>query len=476
MVDRHVSFVEALRAAGLSVSLAESVDAVEALGVVDWDSRDTVRDVYAATMVKRVTQRPTFEALFDLYFPRMIGGGSERLLGDDDPEARAEQGVGADGETPDGEGDDAAPARDNAEALADFREQLAAALAAGDQAELQRMAAEMVGRFGAMPGRGPGLSSWSAYTALRRVAPSELVDRITAALADGGLTDDEARRAAGRRIGGFTAAVEDDARRRIAEEKGPDHVADVALRPSLERIDFTSARRTELERMRREIHPLARRLATRLTRERHARRRGPLDVRRTLRASMSTGGVPIETHHKPRRPHRSELVVLCDVSGSVAGFAQFTLMLVFALRDQFQKVRAFTFVDQVHEVTDYFRPGADVTEVMADLAASVEHASRFGRTHYGRALTLFAREHPDAVGPKTALLVLGDARSNHSDLALPVLKDLADTARHSWWLNPEHPRHWSTGDSAADQYGALVPMVECRNLVQLSEFVHDLAL
>ena len=122
--------------------------------------------------------------------------------------------------------------------------------------------------------------------------------------------------------------------------------------------------------MRREIFPLARRLATRLTQEHHAKRRGPLDFRRTVRASVSTGGVPLTTHHKPKRPHRTDLVVLCDVSGSVANFAQFTLLLVFALRDLFQNVRAFTFIDHVHEVTEHFRPGADVVDVMADLAAA----------------------------------------------------------------------------------------------------------
>ena len=84
-------------------------------------------------------------------------------------------------------------------------------------------------------------------------------------------------------------------------------------------------------------------------------------------------------------------------------------------------------------------------------------------------------EHPDAVGPKTSLLILGDARSNYSDLHEDVLQELAHTARHSWWLNPEHRRHWGTGDSAAPTYGDIVDMVECRNLTQLGEFVHDLA-
>ncbi len=461
LLDRHIAFLEALRGAGLPVSLAEDLDAVAALTSVEWTDRGIVHDVYAATLVKRHAQRPTFDALFDLYFPRLVGGGVAELerAGDESSEG--------------GEG---SPVRDNAAALEAFREALQAALEQGDQQRLAQLAAEMVGRFGAMPGRGPGLSSWSAYTALQRVAPSELIERIVAALLGEGLTEEEAQRTAGRRIGSFTATVEADARRRIAEEKGAAHVANVALRPSIDRLDFIAARKIDLEEMRREIYPLARRLAVRLTKEHHARRRGPLDFRRTVRASMSTGGVPMATYHRPKRPHRTELVVLCDVSGSVANFAQFTLLLVFAMRESFQKVRAFTFIDHVHEVTHHFTPGADVVDVMADLAASTSHAALWGRTNYGRALTKFAEEHGDAIGPKTSLLILGDARSNYSDLAGDVLKEMASTARHAWWLNPEHVRHWGTGDSAAPTYGDIVDMVECRNLTQLTEFVHDLAL
>ena len=458
LVARHVDFLEALRGAGIPVSLAEDLDAVAALSVLPWSDRTTVRDAYAATLVKRQVHRPAFETLFDLWFPRLVGRGSEAVAPD-----------GADAEAADG-----APVKDGPAELADLRERLAEALEAGSERDLADLAVEAVERFGEMPGRAPGLSGWSAYTTLRRVSPEELVDRIVAGLLARGRTDDEARRAAARRVGGFTALVEGDARRRIAEQKGPGHLADVAVRPSIDRLDFTAARAADLVQMRREIHPLARRLATRLAREQRARRRGPLDVRRTVRASLSSGGVPLTTHHRPRRPHRSELVVLCDVSGSVASFASFTLLLVFALREQFGKVRAFTFVDRVHEVTDRFRPGADPGQVLADLAASSAHAARFGRTNYGRAFTDFLAEHSDALGPKASLLVLGDARSNYSDLALPALRELAGSVRHAWWLNPEHARHWGSGDSAARPYGEIVPMVECRNLTQLGEFVHDL--
>ena len=347
----------------------------------------------------------------------------------------------------------------------------------GDPDVLAMLAREGVQRFGLIRGRGPGEQRWSSYNVINRVSPDELVEQALRGMlgdADWG-SDPAMRRLVEAQARAFEQRVESEVRRRAAEVRGPQHVARHTIRPAIEQVDFTSARRNDLELMRREIQPLARRLATRLSREHHARSRGPLDFRRTVRASMSSGGVPMETRHKPKRPGRTDLVVLCDVSGSVANFASFTLMLVFALREQFNRVRAFTFVDEIHEVTDRFTPGADPATTMAELAASARHATLWGRTNYGRAFTRFADEHPDALSPKTNLLVLGDARSNHTDLALPVVKDLVYAARHTWWLNPEHARNWNTGDSAAREYGRLVPMIECRNLTQLGEFVHDLA-
>ncbi len=456
LLDTHIGFLEALRSAGLGVSLAEGLDAVEALSLVSWQDRETVREVYAATLVKRAAQRVTFDAVFDIYFPPMVGEGQYAAAQDSTP------------------AQDGARVRDSGPELAKLRAELSDVLASGDQQMMAALAAEAVSRFGAMPGRGPGLSSWSAYTALQRLNAGSLVQQILDALVATGIDSDRAEMLAGQRIGAFTRLVEADARRRIAEEKGPQHVASVSVRPTIDRLDFAAARGADLVEMRREIMPLARRLAVRLTKEKHARRRGPLDMRRTVRASISTGGVPLTTHHRPKMPHRSELVVLCDVSGSVASFAQFTLLLVYALREEFSGVRAFTFVDDIVEVTDQFRPGVDLVEAMEALAASAAHAARFGRTNYGRAFTRFAEEYGAALGPRSSLLVLGDARSNYSDLALPVLREMVREVRQAWWLNPEHRRHWDTGDSAASSYGELVAMTQCRNLVELGEFVHDI--
>ena len=136
-VSKPISFLEALRAAGMSVSLAEDLDAVAALSAVAWDRREVVRTAYAATLVKKQSQRPTFDTLFDVYFPRMVGDGVAR---EQDPDGQRVQ--------------------DNAAALASFRDDLVDGLAEGDRQAMLDLAAEMLARFGAMPGRGPGLSSW----------------------------------------------------------------------------------------------------------------------------------------------------------------------------------------------------------------------------------------------------------------------------------------------------------------------------
>ncbi|MFC6153849.1 vWA domain-containing protein [Nocardioides yefusunii] len=472
LLDRHVSFVQALRDAGLQVSLAEGLDAVAALRTVGLADRETLRAAYAAAVVKRQSQRITFDELFDLWFPRMLGDGvaaasfvddrgrldspaqlddvRDRIARAMETELDARDG-GADG---DGDGDPHG--------------------SGSGQDGLRDLAVEAVARFGRMPGRAPGQQGWSGHNTMRRVNGHDLVRRIVEAMTAQGRPAHEARASAEAVLARFDAYVKEDVMRRLAAERPPADLARTTVRPTIDKLDFAAARTEDLDEMRRALAPLARQLAVRLTKEQHSRRRGQLDFRRTVRASMATGGVPVVTHHRPRRPHRTELVVLCDVSGSVAKFAQFTLMLVFALREQFTGVRAFTFVDDVTEVTDVFRPGADPVEVLADLAARSAHAARFGRTNYGAAFGHFLERHPDALGPRSTLLVLGDARSNYADLNEQALATMVDVAKRAFWLNPEHPRHWGSGDSAAFTYGEVLPMTECRNLGQLGEFVHDL--
>ncbi|MET8001852.1 vWA domain-containing protein [Nonomuraea glycinis] len=453
LVDRHVGFVHALREAGLPVSLAEGLDAARALRVIDLTERESLRAAYAATLVKKPSFRPGFDVLFDLWFPASTSGLYAVRPGIEG--------------TPD---------LANAP-LPELREHLARLLIGSTDAEMRAFARAMVERFGRQEA-GPGRQNWFSYSVLRALSPETLMAgilrEVLAGQERGGLAEKTARRRVTANTGRLEEAVATDVRRRIAEDSGIERIARSAVRPPLEQLDFLRVTKADLARLRREVHPLARRLAARLTIKHRRGRRGRLDFRRTMRASLQTGGVPLTTHFKPPRPHKPELVILCDTSDSVSSFAHFTLLLTYALREQFTKVRAFGFVDRVDEITRFFVPGADVVEAMTRLANEADMV-RFGRTNYGHSLEGFAERYGDAIGPKTSLLILGDARSNYQPPALDVLRALTARARHAYWLNPEPRAQWDTGDSIATDYGAVIPMHECRNVVQLTAFIESIA-
>ncbi|MFD0658873.1 hypothetical protein [Thermocatellispora tengchongensis] len=280
LVGRHVGFVRALREAGLPVSPAEGLDAARALALIDLSERESLRAAYAATLVKRPAHRPGFDMLFDLWFPPVTSAlTAAREAGAEEAEPPRPPTGGATGY-----------------GLPEHREQLARLLmgdeAAGSMAEFARAMVERYGRQPAAAGR----QNWFSYSVLRALSPETLMARILAeALAGrerGGLAERMVRRRVTDNIRRFEEAVAADVRRRIAEDSGVERIARSAVRPPLEQVDFLRITRADLARLRREVYPLARRLATRLVIKHRHGHRGRLDFRRTVRASLGTGGVP----------------------------------------------------------------------------------------------------------------------------------------------------------------------------------------
>lgn len=449
VADRVTSLVRALRTHGIRIGTGESVDAAQAVAALGLDHRERLREGLAATLLHDQGQRAVFDPVFELYFPR---------------------GVGAPGEGAEAPGDEEFD-RDG------LRERLAAALAANDLAAMERLAAEAVEGLGGY-GSVPGSDGWSAQQTLDRLRPQTLLagimagNRAGAGAGAGAFTDrieaDEIRR----RIETFREQVRGEARRRVAERRGTDEVARRMPVRTADRADFLYAGASQLAELRRAVHPLARKLATRLAARRRRAARGRIDLRRTLRGSLSTGGVPMRPVLRRRRPARPELVLLCDVSGSVAGFAGFTMLLVQALHDQFSKIRVFAFVNRMDEVTDLIARGtADPEGLGARITAEATLTGWHGSSDYGTAFGEFVERYEAAVGPRTSVFVLGDARNNQQSPNLPALRRIARAARRVHWLNPEPRSQWDTGDSAAGAYAEIVPMYECRTARQLSALV-----
>jgi uncharacterized protein with von Willebrand factor type A (vWA) domain len=458
-------FVRAVREAGIPVGISQAVDAAEILTVVDLLDREQLRHGLAAVLLQRAAQRPTYDVLFDLWWPLSDRPSFSADDVDDDVEAEP------------GESTLDLPGSDDGDLSELMRARLLELLMDGDEEALRRFARMAVDRLG----RGqpsPSGQSFFSYRVLRALSPDTLVSQLLAGLLTegdrGGLAEQVARQTVKERLAAFRAAIEAEVRRRTAAEKGRDKVAKNAVRPLADQVDFLRAQAADLAELRRAVAPLARRLAVRLSARRRLGREGRLDFRKTVRASLGTGGVPVVTHHRPRKVHKPELVVLCDVSGSVAGFSHFTLMLTQALREHFTGVRAFAFVDTTDEVTRFFRPGADVVDAVSRIGREADVVGFDGHSDYGTAFEVFADRWASAVGPKTSLLVLGDGRTNYRPPGLPVLADLVRRSRSAHWLNPEPRRLWGSGDSAADRYGDVIDMVECRNAAQLADFVTTL--
>jgi uncharacterized protein with von Willebrand factor type A (vWA) domain len=454
LLDREIAFLDALRTAGLTVSLAEVLDATRAMGAIDLLDREALRHAYAACVLKRPSHRTTFDTLFDIWFPAVTG----------DPTRFSLEEGGEDGEPGDGE-----PMSNEA-----YRDALRQLLLDGDEESMKRFARQVVQGLGRAD-TAPGRQSWFSYRVLRQLSPetlmSSLLDALLGEQQRGGMAEKVARQTISERIKQFQEMVEAEVRRRLAEDRGAEQISKTAVQPLAEQVDFLRASRNDMAELRRQVFPLARRLATRLTARRRLGKTGKLDFRRTVRASLATGGVPLVTHHKPHKPHKPELVVLCDVSGSVAGFAHFTLMLAYALREQFTKVRAFAFIDTCDDVTEYFTPGGDVADALARMSAEADLVWFDGHSDYGHSIEKFAENYPDAVGPRTSLLILGDARNNYRATGAQTLKQLVARSRHAYWLNPEPSAYWGSGDSATTAYGDLIEMVEVRNAVQLEDFI-----
>ncbi|SDY07855.1 hypothetical protein SAMN05661080_02235 [Modestobacter sp. DSM 44400] len=461
-------FVRAVREAGVPVGISQAVDAAEVLTVVDLLDREQLRHGLGAVLLQRAAQRPTFDVLFDLWWPLTDRPG--RPGGSANPDADDEA-TGADT-------DGMPPAGGDPGQLAEWmRAELLRLLLSGDEEALRRFARLAVDQLGqGQPS--PSGQSFFSYRVLRALSPDTLIAALVRGLLGGeqggGLAEQVARQTGKERVAAFRAAVEAEVRRRTAAEKGRDRVARTAVRPLADQVDFLRAQQSDLAELRRTVAPLARRLAARLSARRRLGREGRLDFRRTVRASLATGGMPLVTHHRPRAVHKPELVVLCDVSGSVAGFSHFTLMLTQALREHFTGVRAFAFVDATDEVTRFFRPGVDVVDAIARIGREADVVAFDGHSDYGNAFEVFAEKWPAAVGPKTSLLVLGDGRTNYRQPGLATLADLVRRSRSAYWLNPEPRRLWGSGDSDADRYREVIPMVEVRTAAQLADFVTTL--
>lgn len=474
-------FIGELREAGLPVSLTENLDAMAAIRHIPLEDREAFKYALAATLVKNQAHWRSFETVFEVYFSLR---GSRYALDEDGIESDLADLLDDEREGP-GEGSGQS-GQGGGQALTpeELQQLLLQAMMKGDQSLMKAIARQAVKRFAGMePGRPVG-GTYYLYRTLRNLELDNLLEQMVknrkdqAAESGEDLTPLEERLERDElehRINDLKQEIEAEIRRRLVADRGIEAMAKTLRKPLPEDVDFMHASREEMVGLRKALIPLTRRLAVRLARKRRHNRRGPLDFRRTVRASLSYGGVPAEPKFRHPRPHKPEIFVIADISGSVAAFARFTLMLVYAISGQFSKVRSFVFIDGIDEVTSYFEGVEDVTEAVHRVNTEADVVWVDGHSDYGHAFEVFHQKWGKEIGPKTTVIILGDARNNYHASQSWVIKEMLHKARHVYWLNPEPKSYWDTGDSIVGDYGVYCDGVyECRNLRQLEKFVETL--
>lgn len=466
-------FVHRLREASIPVSMVETLDAMECIGHVDLSDREQFKSALRATLVKRAEHLRTFGSLFDIYFAvqRDLGSAQSAVetsldRSQGEPGEEPELGL-ASGEEPEGD------QMDMLRALLD-------ALRSGDLETFRALATMAVDQYGGFDPNRTASERYYMYRILRQMELSELLRKAIReeqqeAGPRSGLEDRLARDELVRRIEEFRKMIAEEIRRRLVELKGAAQAADVLQRSPIEDVDFLSASPSELREMREAIRPLAQKLAARIARRRHYRRHGRLDVRRTMRRSLQSGGVPLDPAFRYPRASKPDLYLLCDISGSVAEFARFTMSLLYAMSAEFSRIRLFVFVDGVDEVTDLME---ETSWQLAprNLLYRTNVISGDGHSDYGNVFRRFWHLYGHAsLDPRSTVIITGDARNNYREAGAEALRAINERARKVYWLNPEQRSEWNTGDSIMDVYTpSCHGLFEVRNLRQLGEFVYQI--
>ena len=441
--ERILEFGEELRSEGVAIGTSELLDAFAVLHEIPWTDPVDFKEALAATLAKSQDSRRVFELVFDRFFFRATELAALR------EEVREGGGVDAD----DGQLD-----------LEALRAQIAQALQDGSEGAMRDLARLAIAAFGRQ-GEGSGVIGVDVQR-IRRALGLRAEPQPELPAEDprrDGLPREEIRR--------FEALL-----RRELERAQIERTEQLPPSRPLNELDraLPSGPLQDLAAVHRVVAQLKRRLKTQGNEQRGRKRRAAVDVRKTMRASLEFGGVPVIVKEKPVRPRRPEIYVLCDVSTSVTSASVFFLSVMHALHDSFRKMRSFVFIERISEVTDVFHKERDFKKVNEAIAKDAGVADISGYTDYGRVWSEFRDLVEDELHPRATVIVLGDARTNGRDPRAAIFARIAEKAGRTFWLNPEPRLYWNYGDSVIAAYEEHCEAYECWTTQQLEDFVKAL--
>jgi uncharacterized protein with von Willebrand factor type A (vWA) domain len=468
-----LEFANILRKSGIRVSTAEAIDSFIALEELSLDDREIFKDALRTTMVKRGEEIATYDHLFDLFWSGFYDNLRESF--GQATAGMAEMGI-----------DVEELLRAIAELLKQGNAQtgdlseLARALLTADLSQLEnliRMAAEQAGTSRIENFLQVGFFSRRTLEQMGVEGAADQLRQLADQLEQAGMSPEQIQ-ALRNLIDRLLEAVRRSVRaftERELQKQNHDYMEKFRRETLLEK-SFYHLTEDEIRKMREVVERLAQRIKNVLSIRRRRLKRGKLDLHQTLRRNMSHGGIPFELIFKQRKKERPKLVILTDVSSSVANVSRFMLQFVYSLQEAFTKIRSFVFVAELGEVTPLFQE-KDISDAIEAALEGGDTINVYTRSNFGYAFHHFWQNFLSAIDNKTTVLILGDARNNYNDPRAWCLRDIHNKAKNVVWLNPENPSAWGFGDSVMDKYLPYCDVAEeCRNLRQLSKIVDGLLL
>ena len=466
-------FVRILRAADIRVSPAETLDAAEIFETIGFDDRSILKYALGQTLAKTEMEKLAFDEAFESYFrlpeetpPSLPSESQEENQHQDGEDAQDKSAVqnSGEGQPQQGTQEGAQQGAQEAGAASDNANQtLTEMLENQDTAALQAAMQQAATQAGLADARLFTQQGMFSRRIMEAMGLADLEARIRQ-MNEGGETEEAERLRAGRAQ--LFEAVQDFVERQIAMRTK--NAGRLLREDALSRIRLSNLDKSDMKIMRELIRKLAKRLASRHSRRRKKAQRGMLDIRRTMRANVAYDGKLFNLAWRRVKVERPKLIVLCDVSGSVAAVSRFFLMFLYSLDEVMPKTRSFVFSNRAGEITDLLQ-GDDLETAME--AALRQYGG--GSTDYGMSIMDLAEATLDSVDKKTTVMVLGDARSNYGDPGHLALKEFYERAGRVIFLNPEPETVWDTGDSEMKKLGAYCTHKQTCNSVKHVERVLD---
>ncbi len=447
-------FIHALRHAGLPVSPAETLDALQAAKLIGLQDPLSLKAGLGMTLAKSQAHQAQFETLFDQFFSIQKIDSEQQNLDEDSP--------------PQSSDDNPSQVSDSAQGSdkAQIQSPLAMQLLNNDQSALQMAIASAAGEAGASQMQLFTQKSVVSYRIMQKLVDGQINVELSELATDN--ENYELVEAMRNKQLNLRQQVRDYVEQQFllfSQQKGRQ------LRDeNLQKVKLSNIDHNYYQHMTKLVQKAAKQLASMHSRRRKVSKRGLLDVRKTIAANAAYDGFLFHTKWKSTRIERPKVMVLCDVSGSVSKVARFLLLFLYSLQDVLPRVRSFVFASDLGEVTDSFEK-EELETAIAEIMSQWANMP----TDYGKVLNDFNELALKDIDNKTTVIMLGDARNNHGDGNTSVWQEVYRRSQRVIWLNPEGRYNWDSGDSIMKEYAPYCSQVEhCSSLRDLTRILGSL--